>query len=300
MKRTLLMLTLLLAMTVAASAQRPDEHEGMTHTATSLFVARMDGRAVVPASGSGATGTGAFVLEVKGREARLDYHLTFDSLRNGPPRAIRLRNFSAGGNGEVVHVVCGAPEGAAACPDSPGGTVSGAWTSGDAHPLTPELARELAAQRVYAEVESGTAGAREVRGQLSSPPFMAITRSFVAKLSASGAPGVSGTGAFSLVIIDEQRRLLLFDVTVTGLQAPITGFSITLPGASGDTAFQLQVKADARKSSATISGTVSARELPLLLKDDALRLMTEGQLFLRVFTSDRRVGELRSPFTPLR
>ncbi|HET7462411.1 MAG TPA: hypothetical protein VFJ82_14255 [Longimicrobium sp.] len=188
----------------------PLEH---AHGQGALFIARL--RADSGRTASSPTGTGAFVLEARGRDATLRYDLTYDGVPGGAS-AVTLRNAGEGGSGAVLHVICGAA-GAERCPPRSGATLAGAWTS--AGGLTPERVRELAARRVYVEVQGG----RTLRGQLLQQPFMATHVDFTARFGAQGAVGTplaaagpTGTGAFHLIHFGNGTEELQFEVTVVG------------------------------------------------------------------------------------
>lgn len=274
------------------------QHEDTSHQETTLFVARADASKVVPAQRSGATATGAFILRVKGRDARLEYDLTFDGLQNGPARVIRLNNFAEGANGKLVHIICGRD--AKPCPNATGATVSGEWGSGDKPPLDPALVHELAAGRIYVEIESGPRSAPEIRSQLKQQSSMGMARSFVSKLGREGnaRTGMTGTAAFDFVRIDDRRTFILFDITVTGLTAPITAINMTL-GAGREIPLTLPVSAALRKSRATVSGQLDGRQLPQTTRSEFVEKLRSGDFSVSLATSDPRAGALRAKLVPL-
>jgi hypothetical protein len=279
---------------------QPSHHRRMAHQQSTLFVARADARQVVPAGRSGATATGAFILAVKGRDARLEYDLTFDGLQNGPASAIRLYNFGPGANGKVVHIICGRGEGSQACPQATGATVTGVWTSDDRMPLSPQLVSELAAQRIYVEIESGQRGTPEIRSQLMQQSFMAMTKSFVARLGREGDArrGVTGTATFDFVRIDARRTFIIFDLTVTGLAAPVTAVNIMPADGTRTLMLNVPIKTSYRKSRATISGQLDAGQLPQLRNLNLMEGLRSGQFVVNVLTAARS-GALSAKLTPL-
>lgn len=215
----------------------PDGHRTFGHSHSLLLSAPLRGAHAVPAVATGAGGTGAFVLTGEEGRFELRYSLSWDGLANPQVVGVELRNFGAGGNGEVVHGLCGAHS-TTACPAGRGATLAGVWTSDDRQPLTGDLVSELAAGRIYAVVRTARHRQGEIRGQLSGQPFMAHAESFVVRFGHAweGGPevetGAGGTGAFHLVAIGDGREILLYDLTVVGAGGRVTGFSIVPGGAA--------------------------------------------------------------------
>lgn len=112
-----------LAVPCVARAQEPP----MTHPRSTFLAARLEAKNVVPPSVSSGSGTGVFVFLAKGREATVSYQLSYATLLSPEVRSILLRNFGAGKEGRVVHVVCG--EGAKSCPAGTDGTLRGSWSA---------------------------------------------------------------------------------------------------------------------------------------------------------------------------
>src|SRR5689334_6607760 len=97
-----------------AAAQPRDDHMTMHHGGTAMFVVQASAAKVVPASNSTATATGAFLINRE--RGSFSYEVTYQDLRSGRPQLIGLYNFGAGGNGALIHVICG--DGAQQCPDA--------------------------------------------------------------------------------------------------------------------------------------------------------------------------------------
>jgi hypothetical protein len=164
--------------------------------------------------------------------------------------------------------------------------------------LSPQLVSELAAQRIYVEIESGPRSTPEIRSQLKQQSIMAMTKSFVARLGREGDArrGVTGTATFDFVRIDARRTFIIFDLTVTGLAAPVTAVNLT--PADKTLTLNMPVTTTYRKSRATISGQIDARQLPQLKNFDLLEGLRSGEFVVNVVTG-ARAGTLSAKLTPL-
>jgi len=173
--------------------------------------------------------------------------LTYASLRSPDIRSVALRNFSAGGNGKVVHVICG--EGNAACAPGAARTLAGSWDERSQLPLTPGLVSELTAQRIYVEVLTGRGP--ELRAQLEPQPFMAGYTQYIGRISGRSAQGpVTGTAAVWLVAIPPDKPLALVDATVAGENATLRSArlgSLTLLKAPGLRSPTVSVRIDSKQ-----------------------------------------------------
>jgi hypothetical protein len=197
MRNARLALMILGAAGAISEAQLPAyaQHDG--HGAT-LYVAAIEGQQVVPPVPTEATGTGAFTLQGSGSRFSLRYDITYQGLAAAPTRIV-LRNFGAGGVGEVVHVVCGSP--AVQCPQQPSATLNAEWSDRATPPINAALAREIVVGRVYVEIEDER-GQGLARGQILTYDSMLPVQGFVTRLrptgTAAGPDAPSGTGAFYL------------------------------------------------------------------------------------------------------
>jgi hypothetical protein len=129
---------------------------------------------------------------------------------------------------------------------------------------------------------------------------MGMTRSFVSRLGRDGGvgEGVTGTAAFDFIRIDERRSIILFDLTVTGLKAPITAINIALPGGS-ETPLALPVSAVHRKGRATVSGQLDTRQLPQISRTEFIQRLGSGEFSISLATADPRAGAVRAKLVPL-
>lgn len=204
--------TMLIAWGAVVLAQPSDEHMAIRHGGTVLFIAQASAAKVVPAGESGATATGAFLIDPK--QGSFSYDITYQGLRNGSPQRIGLYNFGAGGNGELIHLICGA--GGQPCLDRTFGNLTGSWEPGGQVKLDNNLLGEFASGRVYLQVDGGD-GNPEIRGQLEPNGAMVPVRNFVAHLTPAkpGASGV-GTAVLSEVYLPQGRVSVFYEVTVAG------------------------------------------------------------------------------------
>jgi hypothetical protein len=124
-----------------------------------LLVAQLDAEQVVSQSSSGATGTGAFLLDPV--QHMLAYSLTYQGLEAGGANSIALYNFGKGKNGEAVGMLCGT--GTQPCPNGTSASISGRFENADGSALDNTL---IGAERVYVEIVGGN-GKPEIRGQLA-------------------------------------------------------------------------------------------------------------------------------------
>lgn len=289
----------------AASQQAapPAGHDG--HGDAALYVARVRGEAGPAES---ATGTGSFVLEANHDAAELIYGITYDGLP-GPPTAVYLRN-GQDPDGPVVHVICGRPPGGAEagpCPPGTGATLMGRWSSGPSEaPLTPDLVREMAAQRIVLEIDGGAEGAR-LEATLEPNAFMAMAEEFVSVLR--GANGATGIAAVRLIRIGEGEEIFQYDVTVTG-GGPVREIQLAggggriLKSMSGSerAAMRLNVARGAlREGAGTLRGVVRNQAGPnllLLRSDDIRELLSGGNLSVNVVTTSNVT--LRGGLQPVR
>ena len=92
-----------------------------------LLVAQLDAEQVVSQSSSGATGTGAFLLDPV--QHMLAYSLTYQGLEAGGANSIALYNFGKGKNGEAVGMLCGT--GTQPCPNGTSASISGRFENAD-------------------------------------------------------------------------------------------------------------------------------------------------------------------------
>jgi len=170
-----------------------------------------------------------------------------------------LRNAGEGGIGDVVHVVCG--EGAEQpCPRASGGTLSGRWTSDDDPALTYDLVREIAALRIYAEVEPAGAEAPAIRGQLTTNRSMIMAEGFVARLrpEEGEAADASGTAAVFVKTFPDGREEVDYSFTVTGLRAPVAEAEIIPDAPSPERALPLAEEALGMPSGASRTGSLAS------------------------------------------
>lgn len=199
------------AATVADSQPPTPSPMGHSHGGTPLFLASMDASHVVPRSTSRASATGAFVADAVKRT--VDYEITYHGVERPPTRTIALRNFDAGGNGALVHTICGGD--ATRCPEGASANLAGTWDGRGPVALDEKLLGELASGRIYVEVV-GADGKPEIRGQLEPNGAMVPVKNFVAHLAA--APGVdsrgTGTAVMSEVHYADGRVAVIYRLTV--------------------------------------------------------------------------------------
>jgi hypothetical protein len=231
MKRTAAALTtvIVFALTTACSAYSqehgthdiPGHHDG-----PNLFLAQLSGSEVVPASGSAATGTGAFQVDFVSGSAV--YDLTYHGLEHGAPQRIALYNFDRGGKGAVVFVLCGGTD-APACPSGVSGNLTGKWDF--TRTLEGRRRSELTGARVYAEITGGD-GKAEIRAQLEPNSAMLPVRNFVAHLTPVADPGARGVGTaiMSEVHHADGRVSVFYHATVAGTSgAPVNAALVSTP-----------------------------------------------------------------------
>lgn len=198
--------------------------QDMRMASHTLLLAQLDGAQVVPASGSDATGTGAFLLDP--RHHILGYQLTYQGVVSGA-KAIVLRNFGKGANGPVIGVLCG--EGARPCPSGAGATISGSIDRAVGRPFDNPLVSEFDSERVYVELTSNS-GKAEIRGQLSPNSAMVPVSNFVAHLAPAEGAASRGTGTaiLSEVRLPDGKVSVFYAATVadtagTPLNAALVG-----------------------------------------------------------------------------
>jgi hypothetical protein len=230
MKRTAAALTttIVFVLTAACSAYSQEHTHNIPahHDGPNLFLAQLSGTEVVPASGSAATGTGAFQVDFETGSAV--YDLTWHGLEHGAAQRIALYNFDRGGKGAVVFVLCGAT-GAAACPPGVSGNITGRWDF--ARTLEGRRRSELTGARVYAEITGGD-GKPEIRGQLEPNSAMLPVRNFVAHLTPVADPGARGVGTaiMSEVHHADGRVSVFYHATVAGTSgAPVNAALVSNP-----------------------------------------------------------------------
>lgn len=223
---TIVLAAMALQCAAAPAQDRPRSHGGMGHGGTPLFVAQATAAKTVPASSSSATATGAFLVDPARRTVR--YDLTYHGLEKGPARSIALHNFGEGGNGALVHTICGGDQ---PCPDGPSANLTGTWDGKGPVPLDGKLLGEFASARVYVQIVGGT-GKPEVRGQLEPNGAMVPVKNFVAHLEP--APGADtrgvGTAVLSEVHFADGRVSVFYEVTVAGTSgAPKSAALVGVP-----------------------------------------------------------------------
>lgn len=276
----------------------PLRPRGHSHARGTLLIARLR-----PVTGqAGASGTGAFALEARGRTVTLRYDLTYDGVPGGAA-SIALRNSGEGGTGEVVHTICGALVGgrAPACPGGPGATLSGTWTAG----LTPALVHEIIARRVYVELRGG----QLLRGQLFQQPFMATHVDFVARFGgANQARGATGTGAFHLIHFGNGTEELHFEITVTGAGQVsgaelVTADSARIPLAQRRGLSLLATAEEPQRVGNTLSGRISSRSPSTTLfrirAPDLRAQLLRGEGTLRITTTGPGARPLTARIVPI-
>lgn len=124
-----------------------------------VFIAFMGGSNENPPNPSGGFGIGIYVLS--NDATRLDWAMSYFGLEGGNTSGAHFHRAAAGSNGPVVR---GYPN---AMFPSPGGFVTGAWTSDDAAPLTEELAVAMFEGNIYFNIHTPQWPGGEIRGQLT-------------------------------------------------------------------------------------------------------------------------------------
>jgi hypothetical protein len=303
----LLAATLIACGTVTSAQPRDDDHAGSRHGGTVLFVAQASAARVVPTGSSPATATGVFLVN-RERES-LTYDITYQDLRSGPPRRIGLYNFGAGGNGDLVQLLCG--ESGRPCPDGDSGNLVDSPDDSSRIELDSNLLGEFASARIYLEIVGGD-GQPEIRGQLEPNGAMVPVRNFVAHLTPArpGASGV-GTAVVSEVHLPQGRVSVFCEVTVAGTSGAPRGAAlvgVTAEAARAPRTFnresalpELQLRSSRTAANGgTLSGSYEvARELPDALL--ASRILTEGSSEVGIVISTSRFtdGELYGALNPV-
>jgi hypothetical protein len=217
-------------LSLMASAQPRPQDTGHGHGRITLFLAQLESAKVVPAGTSSATATGAFLVDPAKRT--VGYEITFHGLENGPARSIALYNFGAGGNGALIHTICGSAD--SPCPNLASANVTGTWDGQGRPELGSNLLGELASGRVYVEIVGGD-GKAEIRAQLEPNGAMVPVRNFVAHLGP--APGAdaraTGTAVLSEVHFPDGRVAVVYQVTVAGTSGTPRGAALVGVPATG-------------------------------------------------------------------
>ena len=224
----------------AAQSARVMAQDGMAMASRTLLLAQLDSAQVVPASDSGATGTGAFLLDP--RHHALGYQLTYQGVTAGA-KSIVLHNFGKGANGEAIGVLCG--EGAKACPAGDGATISGNLDRMGRRPFDNPLVGEFDSERIYVEIVSN-AGKAEIRGQLSPNSAMVPVSNYVAHLAPAQGAASKGTGTaiLSEVHLPDGKISVFYAATVAGTSGtPVNAALVGVPAkpAPKARAFTLQM-----------------------------------------------------------
>lgn len=293
---------------VALSQPRTEENMGHGHGGTTLFLAQAEAAKVVPPRPSSATATGAFLVDPAKRT--VSYDLTFHGLEYGPAKSIALYNSGAGGNGAVIHTICGSAD--RSCPNLASANLTGTWDGQGPPELDGELLGELASARVYVEIVGGD-GKGEIRGQLEPNGAMVSVRNFVAHLAPT--PGAdtqaAGTAVLSEVHFVDGRVSVFYQVTVAGTSGTPRGAALVgVPAATGPSPLKFlsrnalpKLRLVPSRASAT-GGTMTGQYEVNRKQRDALfatKLLSAGSrdIVIAVSTSRFPDGELYGVFKPV-
>lgn len=259
---------------VHTGANPGGEIRGQIHPDGPLFfTAPMDAAQGPNPSGSPAEGTAFLVLSTD--YSTLEYRLTVTGL-SAQLTAAHIHNGAAGTNGPPVHPIA-----------VTGATMEGAWTSGDASPLSMDAIRKLLLGELYVNVHTMANPGGEVRGQIALDAGIG----FVAKLDGAQErpnPNSStgkGTAYFSL---NERRTELRYSMTVDGLSGPATAAHIhrAVRDSAGGVVTPLGLV------NGTVRGSWTSTDAKPLT--DALLLdLLSSRLYVNVHTAANPGGEIR-------
>jgi hypothetical protein len=260
----------------------------MPHSQSTFLAAHLKASNVVPPSKSSGSGSGVFVFSAKDHQSALSYQLSYATLTSPEVRSITLKNFGAGKEGSVVHVICGV-EGKK-CPTGTDATLHGSWSSEDARmPLTKPLWTELANRRIYVEVE--TAKGKEIRSQLGANPFMVMAEEGLADLRGTGAvESATGTAAVRFITIRGKSELELLLTVADARQNPTKIAVLAKDRSLGR--FQIRREEEARPSR-TVRMTVTVQDLKALSDQALSKALATDQLTLVVFLGEGEQNALR-------
>ncbi len=308
-----LLIILLSALSAPALAQGHTQNGramATGHGGTTLFLAQAAAANVVPPGTSSATATGVFLIDHASRTVNFD--LTFQGLEHGPPKKIALYNFGVGGNGALVHTICG--DAARPCPDLASANITGAWDGQGRSRLDGKLLGEFASARVYLEIVGGD-GKPEIRGQLEPNDAMVPVKNYLAHLEP--APGVEshgvGTAVLSEVHFPDGRVAVFYHLTVARTSGtPRSAALVGVPAATGQAESLPRnlnqnvlprlklLSSDANATGGTMTGEyeVDRRESNALF---ATNLLATGsrEVGIAVSTSRFPDGELYGAFKPV-
>ena len=142
----------------------------------------------VGGSKSKGTATGAFIFNPLQRT--LSYSITYQGLGDSGAGTVALYDFGAGGNGEIIRVLCG--KDAPACPAG-GSTIAGRLEPGGASGTDERLIAEFDNGRVYVQIADAS-GAPQIRGQLSPNTAVTPVMNYVARLQPAANVDSKATG----------------------------------------------------------------------------------------------------------
>jgi hypothetical protein len=268
------------------SAQNPTgEIRGQVNpipTGESEFTANMDGTQETPPVSTPAAGTGTFSLN--GARTELTFQIAVSGL-SGPITGAHFHSIAEGG--AIVRTLAVRPDGST---DFVNNAASGVWRNTDpSEPLSPLLASELEAGRIYVDIHTDQHPEGEIRGLIKPP-----TRSggFTAEMDgAQETPAVvttaTGTGVFAL---NSDKTALTFDITVAGLSGAITQahFHNAAAGVAGSIVRTLTADFGNNTASGVWRNTDGEP-----LSSGLVAALEAGQIYVNVHTTANPNGEIR-------
>lgn len=305
---TILTIAFTTSTSVVLSDDKARPPMGMHHGGTVLFVAQIEASKVLPIRKSSASGTGAFLVDPVKRVVR--YELTFHGLEYGPPTSIALYNFGAGGNGALLHTICGSDN--RPCPNLTSATITGTLDVDAQQKPSGELLGEYASARVYVQIVGGD-GKAEIRGQLEPNNAMLPVKNYVAHLAPTKNQKARGTGTavLSEVYFADGRVSVFYQATVADTSgAPKSAALVNAPAAIDRSQLEIlsqnalpKLKILPSRASAT-GGTMTGQYEDNRNRNNALfvtKMMSDDAREIGIVISTNTVpeGELYGVFKPV-
>jgi hypothetical protein len=163
------------------------------------FVASLDSAQENPATPTGASGTGSFVLN----DARdqLTYNLTYIGLSGDIAGGGHIHLGRTAHTGVIVKTLAsdgGMPE----------GTISGFWKATEsAEKFTPALSESLITGKLYTDLHTASSSGGEIRGQINLTTGAGFTSQLSAKENVPPSVLSNGTGTASITLSPDRQRV---------------------------------------------------------------------------------------------